>query len=132
MSDEELRSLAEKVYELTDLAKQALTAELSARNIDANLVEQTPLSDASEEEQERDFDPNDLDLVSIARVWDADEAARVMTPLRDAGIPAYLGPDNLEKVSDFHSTFDAGVEIRVRRIDEQRALHVPSSGFSAA
>jgi DNA-directed RNA polymerase subunit M/transcription elongation factor TFIIS len=126
MSDEELCSLAEKAYELTDLAKQALTAELSARNIDANLVEQTPLSDASEEEQERDFDANDLDLVSIARVWDADEAARVMTPLRDAGIPAYLGPDNLEKVSDFHSTFDAGVEIRVRRIDEQRALRVPT------
>jgi DNA-directed RNA polymerase subunit M/transcription elongation factor TFIIS len=127
MSDEELCSLAEKAYELTDLAKQALTAQLSARKIDANLVEHTPLSDPSEDEElERDFDPNDLDLVSIARVWDADEAARVMTPLRDAGIPAYLGPDNLEKVSDFRSSFEAGVDIKVRRIDEQRALRVPS------
>jgi DNA-directed RNA polymerase subunit M/transcription elongation factor TFIIS len=123
MSDEELCSLDEKAYELTDLAKQALAAQLSARNIDANLVEQAPASDPSEEqEQERDFDADDLDLASIARVWGSDEAGRVMTPLYDAGIPAYLGPDNVERVSDFHSAFDAGVEIRVRRIDEQRAL----------
>jgi hypothetical protein len=124
MSDEELCSLAEKAYELTDIAKQALTAQLSARNLQVNLFEQSPATGATEEEvAEGNLDPNDLDLVSISRIWDSDEARPKMTALHDAGVPAYLGPDNVENISDFHSTFESGVEIRVRRVDQSRALH---------
>ena len=127
MSDEELCSLAEKAYELTDLAKQALTAQLSARNLNVALGEQAAAPQANEE---GDLDPQELDLVSVARVWDADEAGRVMNPLYEAGIPAYLGPDNVDKVNDFHSAFDSGVEVKVRSVDEQRAIRAMSVASS--
>jgi len=127
MSDEELGSLAEKAYDLTDLAKQALAAQLSARNLHVALNEQPPIREGNEDDaRERDFDANELDLVSVAQVWDAEEATRIMQTLQNAGVPAYLGPDNVERVSDFRLSFDSGVEIRVRRADDYRAKHALS------
>ncbi|MFZ0704500.1 MAG: hypothetical protein WAM71_02770 [Candidatus Korobacteraceae bacterium] len=132
MSDEELCALAEKAYDLTDLAKQALTEQLSARKLEVALVEQ-PVGAAQrinqQQEPEGDLDPKELDLVSVARVWDAAEADAVIYQLYDAGIPAYMGPDNVENVSDFRGSFDTGVDIRVRSIDERpawRALRLES------
>lgn len=127
MSDEELCSLAEKAYELTDVAQQALAGQMSARKLKVALAEQVPPDSGEVEEGERgDFDADELELAAVTRVWDANRANGVMQGLYAAGIPAYLGRDNVEKVSEFHSSFDSGPEVRVRRIDEQRALQALS------
>ena len=39
-------------------------------------------------------------------MWEADEAREIMKALYDAGIPAYLGPEYVEDVSDFRGNFD--------------------------
>ncbi len=123
MSDEELCSLAEQAYALTDLAQQALQAEITTRGLQAHLAEKPPRpSESEEDEQEGDLDPAELNLVSTARVWEAGEARETMKVLYDAGIPAYLGPENVEDATKFGGSFEAGVDIRVRDIDQERAL----------
>ncbi len=127
MGEEELRDLAGKAYDLTDIAKQALQAQISSRGLQISLREHPAgAADHQEAEPHGDFDPAELTLVSVAQVWDAAEARRVMKPLHAAGFAVYLGPENLEHVEDFHSSFDNGVEVRVRDVDQQRALHALS------
>ncbi len=138
MSDEELCSLAEQAYKLTDLARQALQAEITTRGLQAQLAEKPPRpSESEEDEQEGDLDPAELNLVSTARVWEAGEARDTMKVLYDAGIPAYLGPENVEDAAKFGGSFEAGVDIRVRDIDQERALialaqALPQTGEDAA
>ena len=128
MSEEELRGLADQAYELTDMAKQALHAQISSRGLMIELAETPPNPEPlAEDEPKGDLNPADLDLVSVSQVWDADAARRVMRALYGSGIPAYLGPENLEEVDDFHSSFENGVEIRVREVDQQRALRALAS-----
>ncbi len=123
MGDEELSSLAEQAYELTDLARQALQAEIKARSLDVSLVETSPNAPESAAKEPRgDLDPAELDLLPINRVWEADEAREIMKALYEAGIPAYLGPEYVEDVGDFRGNFVAGVDIQVRTVDQQRAL----------
>jgi DNA-directed RNA polymerase subunit M/transcription elongation factor TFIIS len=123
MSDEELRDLATQAYDLTDIAKQALSAQLSSRELGIKLADAPPASPGADVTEPRgDLDPSNLNLECAAQVWDADEARQSMQALYDAGIPAYLGPENLENVDNFHSSFGSGVEIRVRDKDLQRAF----------
>lgn len=127
MSEEELHDLAGKAYELTDIAKEALRAQISSRGLQLELRDAPPDTPELEEgEPQGEFDPADLTLVSVAEVWDADEARQLMKSLHELGFPVYLGPENLENVDDFHSKFDNGLEVRVRDVDQQRALHVLS------
>jgi hypothetical protein len=70
-----------------------------------------------------DFDPSHLDLVRVPSVWDRAEAIRTKRILNESGIPCFLGPDNLEEEEDiFNMNFAKGVDVRVRSIDNQRAL----------
>lgn len=127
MDEEELRDLAGKAYDLTDIAKQALQAQISSRGLQIELREQpADAPDPQEAEPTGDFDPAELSLVSVAQVWDAERARRLMGALHEAGFAVYLGPENLENVGDFHSSFDNGVEVRVRDVDQQRALYALS------
>jgi len=123
MSDEELSSLAEQAYELTDLARQALQAEIKARGLSVSFVETPPTSAQPEEEEAGgDFDPEEFDLVPLSRVWDAAEARDIMKKLHDAAVPAYVGLENSETVKEFHGNFETGVDIRVRAVDRNRAI----------
>jgi DNA-directed RNA polymerase subunit M/transcription elongation factor TFIIS len=127
LTDEELQSVADDVYELTDVAKQALQVEIRGRGLQIQLKDAStpPRSDQGE----RDFDPSDLDLVVANRVWDLSEARQVKGILDDAGIPSYLGPDNIEDVEAFKSSFENGVDLKVRYIDNQRALQAISQAL---
>ena len=125
MSNEELSSLAEHAYELTDLARQALQAEIKARGITANLVETSSIPPESADEAPRgDLDPEELDLMPLNRVWEPIQARDIMKTLYEAGVPAYLGPDNAENIEEFRGNFEVGVDIRVRAVDRNRALTV--------
>ncbi len=123
MTEDELSSLAEQAYELTDIAKQALRAAMSSRGMKIGLREIPPThAETKGEEPGGDLDPEELDLTDASEVWDADEARRVMRVLYQAGVPAYLGPENLQDVDAFHSSFESGVQIRVPSVDQQRAF----------
>jgi DNA-directed RNA polymerase subunit M/transcription elongation factor TFIIS len=124
MTDEELEGLAEESYQLTDLAKQALQSEITRRGVSVRLREAPTQQGLNPNPSE--FDPSELDLVVAQRVWDSAEAKQVKKILDDAGIPSFLGPDNLHDFADFSAGFEGGVDIKVRDIDNQRALRALS------
>jgi DNA-directed RNA polymerase subunit M/transcription elongation factor TFIIS len=122
MAEEELAAVAEDGYDLTDIAKQALRAEISRRGLDIALNEVPPSPEADIPERlGNDFDAADLDLVTEFRVWDVAEARRVKQALDAAFIPAYFGPGYIEKVDLLPPISEAGIEVRVRKSDRERA-----------
>jgi hypothetical protein len=124
LADEELQAAADEGYELTDVAKQVLQAEILGRGLQIQLkAAPTP---PEFHRGQSDFDPSNLDLEVASRVWDLSEARRAKGILDDAGIPSYLGPANLENVEEFTSSFENGVDLKVRYIDNQRALQALS------
>jgi DNA-directed RNA polymerase subunit M/transcription elongation factor TFIIS len=121
MADEELESLASQAYELTDIARQVLQRQITSRNLKFSLSLRPPPDESPGDGPRGDLDPAELPLVHCSEVWSADEARIVMNTLYKAGIPAYLGPDLVEKVEDFPANFEKGIEVFVRDVDQQRA-----------
>jgi|HubBroStandDraft_6_1064221.scaffolds.fasta_scaffold47398_3 DNA-directed RNA polymerase subunit M/transcription elongation factor TFIIS len=119
LTDEALQATADEGYQLTDTAKEALQAEILTRGL------KIKLKDAPRQpgfpDQANSFDPSDLDLVVVQRVWDIDEARQLKRILDDARIPSYLGPNNLESVDDYKGTFENGIDLKVREVDDQLA-----------
>ncbi len=139
MSEEELAHVAEEAYQLTDIAKEVLQHEITDRKLDLKLQLEPPVSedeaepepvcegdsnfeDESEEESENDFDANTLDLTVIGRVWDMEEALRLHRRLTNAGIPCYLGDNNIEDPAFYEDSFERGVDMKVCEVDHQWAL----------
>jgi DNA-directed RNA polymerase subunit M/transcription elongation factor TFIIS len=126
LTDDELQAAADDGYGLTDIAKQALQVEIRGRGLHIQLKDAPK---APGFQGESDFDPSDLDLVVANKVWDLSEASQVKGVLDDAGIPCYFGPDNIDSVEASKSMFENGVEVKVRSIDNQRALHALSQSL---
>ena len=124
LSDDELQAVADEGYDLTELAQQSLQAEIRARGLQFHL--RSASTPPAPDPATHDFDPSDFELVVVDRAWDLVEARRLQSILDDAGIPSYLGPDNLERVDAFQGSFDDGVDLKVRYVDNQRALHAIS------
>ncbi len=120
LTDGEMQSIAGDAYELTDAASEALDSEILRRGLDIKLVA-APTPAVESEEPQGDLDPAELDLTPVGRAADADEARRLISILNGAGIPCYLGTENAENVDAFHAGFDAGVDLKVRDVDLQRA-----------
>ena len=127
MADEELETLAAEGYELTDIARRALTRQIAARGLKftVNLIP-PPDDEPNDDEPQGDFDPAELSLVHCTDVWSADEARIILEALHSVGLPAYLEPDLVEKVEDFRGNFEKGIELLVRDVDRQRAYSVLS------
>jgi len=123
LTEEELQAAADEAYELTDIAKQTVQAEILARGLHIRLKEAPPTPGFNET---NDFDPSDLDLVVVQRVWDLAEARQAKRILEDARIPSYFGPDNLENADDLTSSFENGIDLKVRDVDNQFALQTLS------
>ena len=121
MSEDELQSVADEAYDLTDIAKQVLKAEIETRRLDIRLQESPPESEEEEPAGDPDFDPSDLDLVVARRVWDEAEARTAKEILDNSRIPSYLGPKNVERLKDFGGNYEKGVDLKVREVDRQNA-----------
>jgi hypothetical protein len=126
LTEEELQASADEAYELTDVAKQTLQAEILTRRLHIQLKDAPSPPGFNET---NDFDPSDLDLVVSQRVWDLAEARQAKGILDDARIPSYLGPDNLENVDDYKGTFENGIDLKVRDVDNQFALRALSESL---
>src|SRR5579872_4224285 len=135
LSDEEIEVLANQAYELTDMARELLQSEVARRHLKIQLATEPP---APEEDREftipdEEFDPAALDLVSVARAWDMDDARELKTIFTDAGVPSFFGPNNAEDVEPLATLFkseqtkaakrgfDVGIEIKTPRSYQQRA-----------
>ena len=105
LDDEELRDLAERAYELTDIAQQALQAQLSSRGLHIEIAKNSPGSPESADPEFGDLNPADLEGVTVAWSWNAEGAQPLQKALYEAGIPSYL-------------------EVRVREGEEAKAVRV--------
>jgi DNA-directed RNA polymerase subunit M/transcription elongation factor TFIIS len=124
-TDEELQALADESDELTELAQQALRSEIARRGLPFTFKE---FPEPGSNLQPNESDPSELELVVVRRVGDLAEARQLKSILDDAGIPSFLGPDNLDRVEVFplSSSFGNGIDLKVRSVDNQRAEYVLS------
>lgn len=139
MADEELEAVAREAYDLTDLAQQALRAEISRRSLNIELLLHPPATEvepsfrrgASGEEQRSGypagFDPEDWGLISFSHVGDIEQARRLKECFDEAGVPAYFGPDVVDDLRLLPTPFPGTLEVKVREIDLARARAAMSS-----
>ena len=80
MTEDELAALAEKAYDLTEIAREALQAVIMEKGLDLRLT-LDPLTPPS---------PEDEDLVIFRRETNLNETVWTMRALDAAGIPSFL------------------------------------------
>ena len=137
--DGELEKVAEQAYELTDLARQALRAEMSRRGLSAALIEVRPVApvpvalpgDPPEREppgKEEVAPPaGELELrsmLTIRQFRDLPEALLAKGSLESAGIEAVLGDDNIVRLDWFWSNLMGGVKLKVSPEDVEAANEI--------
>jgi hypothetical protein len=103
-SDGELEQVAGQVSELTDLAREALRAELTKRGLYVGQLEE-PAPGSNQTEFR--------DLVPIRTFWNLLEAQLAKGLLESAGIEAFLFDDNMVRLDWFNANALGGVKLRV-------------------
>ena len=116
MTEGELCALAEDAYDLTEIAREALQAVLSERGIAVRLKLEPPAPLRAEPPED------DEGLISFSWPDNVEVAWRSMKVLTAAGIPSFLGPDNVMHLEEFRGRFDGPVSLKVRNVDRNRAL----------
>ena len=116
MTEGELYAFAEKAYDLTEIAREALQAVIAEKGLAVRL-KLDPLAPVPAEPPE-----DDEGLVNFQWPDNADHAWRWMKCLTAAGIPSFLGPDNVMHLEEFQGKFDGPVSLKIRDVDRIRAL----------
>ena len=138
MTDGELLKIAGEGDQLTELAKQILAMELSARRIKITEAspQQQPLPNARRQTVEHRSAPpiptsgheqsdgevvadpyaEDRRLVPLLTVWSLRDAMKVQRLLDIASIPFYMGAENATGVDAVTSNFASGVDVKIMRI----------------
>jgi len=114
MSDGELVGLARTKSELTEVAQEALTNEMSIRRL--KVLPETALAPPI---PKRPLDPaydEDRQLITISTVWSVDDARRLQRLLDEAGIPFYMGEEMATGVDGVTSKFANGVPVCIMNI----------------
>jgi len=137
--DGELEKVAELAYELTDLARQALRAEISRRGLSATLIEVPPVapfpvalpSDPPKDEPppSAEVSPPDGELelrgmVTIRQIRDLPEALLAKGSLESAGVEAVLTDDNIVRLDWFWSNLMGGIKLKVSPEDVEAANEI--------
>lgn len=127
--DGELEKVAGQAYELTDLAREALRAEMARRGLGAALVEQWPAApippvqpgDPPPEPPRVEPSPGGelemREMVTIRQFRDLPEALFAKGSLESAGIDCALVDDNMVRLDWFYSNLLGGVKLQVSRED---------------
>jgi len=135
--DGELEKVAGQAYELTDLALEALRAELSRRGLKAKLVEKRPLTpnqgpvpgDPPPQRTVEVLPEGELDMramVTIRQFRDLPEALLAKGSLDSAGIECVLVDGNIVRLDWFLSNLIGGVKLEVDPDDVEAAEQVLS------
>jgi hypothetical protein len=113
-TDEELESVAAQAHELTEIAREALRAELTKRGL---YVGQLDEDSAAEENDDVEF----RDLVTIRSFWNLAEAELAKGAVEAAGIEAFLFDDNMVRLDWFNANALGGVKLRVDAANAEAA-----------
>lgn len=134
--DGELEKVAGQAYDLTDMAREALRAELAKRRLAPKFVEQAPVIPKKEPSRPQPGDPpavpriqedarvGELDfqgMVTIRRFRDLPEALIAKGSLESAGIDSVLVNGNLVRLDWFWSNLMGGVQLQVEPEDADAA-----------
>jgi DNA-directed RNA polymerase subunit M/transcription elongation factor TFIIS len=113
MSDDELQGVADTAYDLTDIAREVLAAEISSRKLDIALASQAPVVVEYEPMGDAKFDPEEFELIEVHTAWDPEEARKAKDILDNSRIPSFFGPKNLESIDDYKGSYERGVKLKV-------------------
>ena len=123
MTDGELLKIARDREQLTEVAQQMLTMELSARRlkIEAEPVRATDSQESSVRPTSNNVaseDPyaKDRELVELLKVWSLRDALQIQRMLDLASIPFYMGDEKATGVQAVTSKFATGVAVKIMRI----------------
>jgi hypothetical protein len=123
LTDDELLAISDNTSDLTELAQQALAAEISRRKlklppkVSAPALHPEPPCEAdSDDPYAGDPYAEDRKLVQIATVWSLRDASQLQTLLEDAGIPFFMGDEKITRAEDVTSNFRDGVPVAVMQI----------------
>jgi hypothetical protein len=123
--DGELEKVAKQAYELTDIARQTLRAELARRGSSVELMEQrrvppaSPVLPGDPPPEPPPVEPppeGELELrrmVTIRQFRDLPEALLAQGSLESAGIEAVLTDDNIVRLDWFWSNLMGGIKLKV-------------------
>lgn len=113
MSDGELEKIAETGYELSDVARQALQAEIAHRGVNIAIA------------PDPGFDVYELNkTVTVRQFRDLHEALLAKGCLESAGIHADLFDDNMVRLDWFYSNLLGGIKLKVRPEDVETANQI--------
>lgn len=115
MTGDQLCAVAENAYDLTEIARQALQAVIAERGFDVRLKLEPPARPPAESPED------DEGLINFSWPDNVEDAWRWMSLLSAAGIPSFLGPDNVMHLEEFHWRFDGPVNLKIREGDQERA-----------
>lgn len=136
--DGELEKVAAQGYELTDIAREALRAEMSKRGLSAELVETAPAVPKKEspslpadppptapiESSSSDGAFELRGLVTIRQFRDLPEALLAKGSLESAGVQAFLGDDNIVRMDWLVSNAVGGIKLQVESDDVEAANRI--------
>jgi hypothetical protein len=139
--DGELEAVAKQAYELTELAREALRAELARRGLTVKWIEVAPAppvppapaalpGDPPEPEPDREeFSSEDGELelrtmLTIRQFRDLPEALLAKGSLQSAGIEAILTDDNIVRLDWFWSNLMGGIKLKVAPEDVEVANEI--------
>lgn len=116
MSKDELRNVANKAYDLTGVAQQALRKAVKERNLAIVPLLQRP---TNPERLAMDTEDEFLDqgLFRVYVAFSATEAQAATQTLDQADIPWRLGLENFDRAEDYTGSYAEGIPIRVLRWD---------------
>jgi hypothetical protein len=113
MSDEELEKMAESGFELSEIARQVLEAEIGRRGLNVKLAP-SPGIDV--------YELNDL--VTLRKFLYPPEALLAKGSLESAGIRSHLVDDNMVRMDWFISNLLGGIKLQVNAEDAEAALQI--------
>ena len=113
MSDEELNKLVEAADELSELARDALKAEIEHRGGHLDYESEPPSAEAEH--------PN---LVAVARFRDVDKAIVARGVLQSAGIESFLADENTVRMDWFWSNMIGNMRLLVKEEDADSASEI--------
>jgi Putative prokaryotic signal transducing protein len=114
MTPEELQKVADDGPSLTDVARETLKTEISARRLAIPVSESPAGIDVLEERE----------LVPIRRFRDLPEALLAKGSLESSGIECFLTDDNMVRMDWFISNLLGGAKILVNREDAEEAIAI--------
>jgi hypothetical protein len=122
-TDADLGQVAEQAHELSDIAREALRAELTKRGLYVG-----QLDDEAQGEETAEF----RDLVVIRSYWNLMEAELAKGLLDSAGIEAFLFDDNMVRLDWFNANALGGVKLRVDASNVEAANRVLDESIADA